>query len=205
MAVVQDAFDIPDDIMIKILTGEYRRIGGVIRYAKGPKKGQIVKLLYPKDVNAEAPARSIGPKAMKFVKNNKKGLIISGGIVCVAVGGLIYYRVKMREPAVVKRFRKALRIYIEEIQKGNLNMDTLNNLMLALEEIKKHKDYERIKIVLSAEDFGTLVNKIHEYTVQLAENNKVEMTEEERRQSENPIINLQKYLKTQKRIFDEAA
>ena len=38
MAVVQEAFDIPADIMTKLLTGEYRRIGGVVRYAVGPNK-----------------------------------------------------------------------------------------------------------------------------------------------------------------------
>ena len=49
MAIVQEAFDIPADIMTKLLTGEYRRIGGVVRYAIGPKKGQIVKHLEPVD------------------------------------------------------------------------------------------------------------------------------------------------------------
>jgi hypothetical protein len=50
MAIVQEAFDIPSDIMTKLLTGEYRRIGGVVRYATGPKKGQIVKHLDPVDL-----------------------------------------------------------------------------------------------------------------------------------------------------------
>lgn len=47
MAIVQDAYDLTDDILMKILTGEYRRIGSVIRYATGPNKGQIVKHLKP--------------------------------------------------------------------------------------------------------------------------------------------------------------
>lgn len=47
MANVQDAYDLTDDILMKILTGEYRRIGSVIRYATGPNKGQIVKHLKP--------------------------------------------------------------------------------------------------------------------------------------------------------------
>lgn len=39
MAVVTEAFDIPLDIMTKLATGEYRRIGGVVRVAMGPNKG----------------------------------------------------------------------------------------------------------------------------------------------------------------------
>ena len=31
MAIIQEAFDISPDIMTKILTGEYKRIGGVVR------------------------------------------------------------------------------------------------------------------------------------------------------------------------------
>lgn len=42
MAIVQDVFDIPDDIATGLVTGLYRRIGSVVRYAVGPNKGQIV-------------------------------------------------------------------------------------------------------------------------------------------------------------------
>ena len=45
MAIVQDAFYIPDDIATGLATGLYRRIGSIVRYAVGPNKGQIVKHL----------------------------------------------------------------------------------------------------------------------------------------------------------------
>ncbi len=206
MAIVQEAFDIPADIMTKLLTGEYRRIGGVVRYAIGPHKGQIVKHLDPVDLKVAEQAQGIGAKALQLAKNNKKGLIIGGVIAgAAAVGGYIYYKVKTHEPAVVAQFRTALRAYIAEIRKGNLDLDTINKLMMALDELKKHKDYEKFKIVLSTEDLDTLVNRIYDYTIRLAENNKVELTEEERSQTDNSILNLQNYLKTQKRIFETAA
>ncbi len=206
MAIVQEAFDIPADIMTKLLTGEYRRIGGVVRYAIGPKKGQIVKHLDPIDLKAAEQAKGIGAKALQLAKNNKKGLVIGGAIAgAVAVGGFIYYKVKTHEPAVVTEFRAALRAYIAEIRKGNLELDTINALMSALDELKKHKDYEKFKIALSTEDLDTLVNRIYDYTIRLAENNKVELTEEELSQTDNSILNLQNYLKTQKRIFESAA
>lgn len=206
MAIVQEAFDIPADIMTKLLTGEYRRIGGVVRYAIGPKKGQIVKHLDPVDLKVAEQAQGIGAKALQFAKANKKGLIIGGVIVGVAVaGGFIYYKVKTREPEVVTQFRTALRTYIAEIRKGNLELDTINVLMSALDKLKKHKDYEKFKITLSTEDLDTLVNRIYDYTIRLAENNKVALTEEELSQTDNSILNLQNYLKTQKRIFETAA
>ena len=206
MAIVQEAFDIPADIMTKLLTGEYRSIGGVVRYAIGPKKGQIVKYLDPVDLKVAEQAKGIGAKALQLAKNNKKGLIIGGAIAgAAAIGGFIYYKVKTHEPAVVTEFRAALRTYIAEIRKGNLELDTINSLMSALDELKKHKDYEKFKITLSTEDLDTLVNRIYDYTIRLAENNKVELTEEELSKTDNSILNLQNYLKTQKRIFETAA
>ena len=50
-----------------------------------------------------------------------------------------------------------------------------------------------------------LVGRIYDYTIRLAENNKVELTESERSKTDNSIINLQNYLRTQKRIFEAAA
>lgn len=206
MAIVQEAFDIPADIMTKLLTGEYRRIGGVVRYAIGPKKGQIVKHLAPVDLKVAEQAKGIGAKALQLAKNNKKGLIIGGAIAgAAAIGGFIYYKVKTHEPAVVTEFRAVLRTYIAEIRTGNLELDTINALMSALDELKKHKDYEKFKITLSTEDLDTLVNRIYDYTIRLAENNKVELTEEELSKTDNSILNLQNYLKTQKRIFGTAA
>lgn len=206
MAVVQEAFDIPADIMTKLLTGEYRRIGGVVRYAIGPKKGQIVKHLDPIDLKVAEQAQGFGAKALQFAKNNKKGLFVGAVITVVAAaGGYIYYKLKTREPAVITDFRFKLRIYIDEIRNGNLKLDTINDLMAALDVLKQHKDYEKYSIALSTDDLDVLVNRIYNYTIKLAEDNDVELTEKEHSHSDNSILNLQNYLKAQKRIFGEAA
>lgn len=206
MAIVQEAFDIPADIMTKLLTGEYRRIGGVVRYAIGPKKGQIVKYLDPVNLKAAEQAQGFGVKVLQFAKNNKKGIIIGTAITgAAAVGGYFYYRLKTREPSVAVEFRSILYIYIEEIRSGNLRLDTINSLMAALDTLRQHKDYEKYSIALSTDDLDVLVNRIYDYTIKLAENNDIELTEKECAQTDNSIINLQNYLKVQRRIFVESA
>ena len=50
-----------------------------------------------------------------------------------------------------------------------------------------------------------MVNRIYEYTVKLASDNAVELTDDEKKSSDNSILNLQRYLKTQKRIFKSVA
>ena len=76
--------------------------------------------------------------------------------------------------------------------------------MSALDELKQHRDYEKFRIALSTEELDVLVNRIYDYTIQLAKNNEIELTEKERTHTSNSIINLRNYLEIQRRIFEEA-
>lgn len=210
MPVVQDAFFIPDDIATGLATGLYRRIGSVVRYAVGPNKGQIVKHLKPIDLKAAEEVQGLGVKALQFVKQHKKGTIIAvAGAAAVGTGAWVYNKVKNHEPKVVTEFRAALRVYIEAIRNGNMDVDKINKLMAALDELKKHKDYEKISIQLTTEELEVLVGRIYEYTVKLAKDNNVELYAEElntaQMKNSGTIINLQNYFKAQKRIFETAA
>lgn len=210
MPVVQDAFYIPDDIATGLATGLYRRIGSVVRYAVGPNKGQIVKHLKPIDLKVTEEAQGIGVKALQFVKEHKKGTIITvAAAAIVGTGAFVYSKVKNHEPKVVTEFRTALRVYIDAIREGNMDIDIINNTMDALEELKQHKNYEKISIQLATENLEVLVGRIYEYTIKLAKDNDVELPEDELRASHaktvGTIINLQNYLKAQKRIFEATA
>lgn len=210
MPVVQDAFYIPDDIATGLATGLYRRIGSVVRYAVGPNKGQIVKHLKPIDLKVAEEAQGIGVKALQFVKEHKKGTIITvAAAAIVGTGAFVYSKVKNHEPKVVTEFRTALSVYIDAIRKGNMDIDIINNTMDALEELKQHKNYEKISIQLATENLEVLVGRIYEYTIKLAKDNDVELPEDELRASHaktvGTIINLQNYLKAQKRIFEATA
>ena len=78
-------------------------------------------------------------------------------------------------------------------------MAQIDALMQALNGLRTHKDYDKFKVELSAEDLDVLVNRIYEYTIRLAENNNIPLEEEEQTKTNNSIVNLQNYLKTQKR------
>ena len=51
--------------------------------------------------------------------------------------------------------------------------------MKALEGLKKHKNYDKISIQLTTEELEVLVGRIYEYTVKLAKDNSVELTNDE--------------------------
>ena len=206
MAIVQDAFYIPDDIATGLATGLYSRIGSVVRYAVGPNKGQIVKHLQPIDLKAAGQAQGLGEKALQFVQHHKKEVGIAAiGAAVVGVGIWGYNKWKNHEPKVLTEFRAALKTYIDAIRNGNMDIDKINGLMEALEVLKQHKDYDKISIQLSAEDLEVLVGRIYNYTIKLAADNAVDLSDDELNLNNGAIINLQSYLKAQKRIFEAAA
>ena len=89
-----------------------------------------------------------------------------------------------------------------------MDISIIDDLMRALDNLKNHKDYDKISIRLTREELEILMGCIHEYTIKLARDNYVELTEQELNaddmKSSSTIINLQNYLKTQKRIFETA-
>lgn len=206
MAVVTESFDIPMDIMTKLATGEYRRIGGVVRVAIGPNKGRIVKHLEPVKMEQADQIQKVGSKIMQVAKNRKKELII-GALVTgtITVGGVVYHKIKSRQPEVVQNYHAALRDYIDDVRSGKLSMESINCLMDSLEELKQNNNYEKIKIELTTEELSVLVNRIYEYTIKLAKDNSVDLADDELSSSDNILLSLQKYLLAQKHIFELAA
>jgi len=208
MAIVQDCYDLTDDILTKILTGEYRRIGSVVRYAIGAQKGQIVKHLKPIKLEKTEEAVNVGAKVLKFVKDNKEFVIVGGVVTVITAAGVVTYKLMTREPKVVKEFRMALKKYVDSIRKGSLNLVTIEELLARLDELKKHKDYEKISVKLTTEELDVLVNRIYEYTVKLAKDNEFELTGKNNIFESNKgasIVDLRKYLTVQKNIFSSAA
>ena len=206
MAIVQDTFYIPDDIVTGLATGLYRRIGSVVRYAVGPNKGQIVKHLQPIDLKAAEQVQGLGVKALRFVQHHKKEVGI--GAACAAAIGLGiwgYNKWKNQEPRVLTEFRSVLKIYVDAIRNGNMEIDIINALIKTLEVLRRHKDYEKISVQLTAEELEVLVGRIYEYTIKLAQDNSVELFDEELHLDNGVIINLQAYLKAQRRIFEAVA
>lgn len=210
MVIVQDTFFIPNDIATGLATGLYRRCGSVVRYAVGSNRGRIVKHLKPIDLKTAEEAQGVGVKALQFAKQHKNETrIVIAGVAAVSAGVWAYNKVKNREPKVVTEFKTMLRVYIEAIRKGNMDVNKINNLIAALEELKNHKEFEKISIQLTKEELEVLVGRIYEYTIKLAKDNGVELMKEElntaNMQDSGTINNLQNYLKAQKRIFESAA
>ena len=208
MAVIQEAFVIPEDMVLKLATGEYKRIGGVVRHAIGSHKGEIVKLLEPVDLKTTKEAKGLIVKALQLISKHKTGVIVGATItILVTTGGVIYMKVRNWEPKVVKEFRANLKSYLDAIRNGNLSVIEIDGLSNALSNLKAYKNYERFKIQLSSEELGVLISRIFDYTAHLAKMNDYSMEGIEstnNKETDATIINLENYLKRQKEWFSVA-
>ncbi|WP_026906816.1 hypothetical protein [Paucisalibacillus globulus] len=188
MTVVQVFLKIPDGIIKKIDTGEYKIIGGVVR----DNKGQLVKHL------SEASKTEI---ILHYAWNNRDTLIKIGKSGYKLTRH--YFDSKKVQQPVVK-FKKAFKVYLDAVCKGALTTELISDMMERLDEVKRIPNYEKINIPLSMQEIDLLMNGLFEYTNKLASDNAIELTGLEKKallKSENLFTNLECFLKTQNRIF----
>ena len=103
-------------------------------------------------------------KAIQFVKQHKKGVgIATVGAALIGVGAWGYNKWKNHEPKVVTEFHAAFRVYINAIRKGKMDVQKITKLMNALDALKQHKNYEKLRIQLTTEELEILVGRIYEY------------------------------------------
>lgn len=208
MAVIQEAFVIPEDLVLKLATGEYKRIGGVVRHAVGPHKGEIVKFLEPVDLKTAKEVKGLVAKALQLISKHKAGVIVGATVtILVTAGGVIYMKVRNREPKEVKEFRSSLKSYIDAMKNGNMTLNEIDALSNALSNLKAYKNFEKFKIQLSSEELGVLISRIFDYTEHMAEMNDYSMDGIEATQNKETdatIINLENYLNRQREWFSVA-
>lgn len=205
MPIMQVPVDIPIDMMSKIIEGTEAITGVVVRNTVGANGGQIIKHLKPVDLQEVDQSLGESSSVFSYIKNHKKAFVVVAvvaGVAGVAAVGRKIYKIKQREPAVVRKYKTLLKKYINALRFGNMNIQIITELIETTEELKKLEDYEKIIIQLPLADLSVIVN---EYTVKLANANSVTLTDTEQAELDSGYFDLQKLLYIQKRIFEAVA
>ena len=213
MAVVQQAFYVPPEVMAKVAKGQYKIYGGVVRWAMGPNKGRIVKHLKPIDPAKQEAAKEIALKAVHVVKEHKAGAIAVGVGAAAVVGGRAAYKAldkrikEKRTPKEVKAFKESLKHYMGAIETGTMSLDKIIDMTNALESVSELSNDSDVKIEVSLKELGSIVQIIVDYTKHLCLDNPIDLSVKEKNIGEqgDNLIDLQSCLALQKRIFEEAA
>lgn len=207
MAVIQVPLDVPDEIFARVLTGEYVRVGGVIRHGVS---GRLVKLL------EDAPPIDEAKEAVKanIAKGNRTGIVIGLGVVAVAAvaGGAAYLatrktkRAQLESPTCVEYYAASLAAYLDAASHGTLDAEIIDRLIADLDAVKQQSDGGAITVDFSTEQAETLVGLVAGHTRNLAEANQLDLSKLEPADGQGAtVIELRPYLEAQRQLFSRAA
>ena len=185
---------------------------------KGKVKAAGNKMAQAASKQKEKIAQSVKTLGKKAV-DNKNGLFLGlaaaaaiAFVVAVVVSataekaGVDYEKTLSHESTdkALKRFRKALKIYIEGVRGATMDRDRIAALDSAIKYLEQNNESEQIKIILSAENLGDLVDLIQGYTKEFAEINGVALSDDACSRNDGALDDLKKYLCAQDRVFVEA-
>ena len=205
MAIIQESYEIPLNYLNGLNDGTLTRVGSVVRNAAGgPEGGQIVTHLDPIEATGNQTIQNFAKKAIDFAKDNKKTLIVTVAVASAStLGYFMYKNFNKKDQKTFEYFNDAFKLYINEINTGSLKLNSINNLIDALNNIDKQKNKKKIEEPLIIM-IDTFINYIFEYTKKLAKDNNIVIDEIEINDIDFNVFPLYKFrdiLLIQKKIF----
>ncbi|WP_157621776.1 hypothetical protein [Serinicoccus hydrothermalis] len=209
MAIIQVPLDIPEEVLARVLTGEYVRDGGVIR----DLGGRLVKLLDDADVGTgieEAAARAgidkWGGRSLTFA--------VGLGLVAVAAAsGAAVWGSKRRRAAEVEDdligvpAPTSLTEYLDAAGEGTLNAVVIDALLADLDAAQDEDQANMPFSGFSSERLRALAGIVASYTNELIGANALELDRlpVAADTSVGSLDDLRRHLELQRRMFDNAA
>jgi len=201
--------EIPDDIYLRLLTGEYVRDGGVVR----DHAGRLVKLL--DDASPIDDAKEAAKAGIAKVVRDRRGIVIGLGVVTVAAtaGGAAYLATRKTKaaqhelPMCIENYSASLVAYLDAARLGTLDAEIIDRLIADLDVVKAESDSGTITIEFSPVQSETLVQIVAGHTRKLAQANQLELSNlpEPATAQGATIIELRAYLEAQRELFSRAA
>lgn len=202
MDIIQVAFEVPSWVEVGIKNGTLKIFGGVVRNLKG----EIVYHL--KDVG------KVIEKA-----NAKTKLIVAGvafiGTIVVVTGAYAANKMMNKKNSFTKainQFNQRFFEYIIAAKNTKMNMEIINKLDDSIELLKNEFSNSNKNLnlegIMDSHQFNELIDSVYRYTLDLIEKNMVDSREigrSNQEELESSIIDLQNYLKLQRKVFAKCA
>lgn len=198
--IVSAKLDIPKEYVKDVTSGAIDISKAVLRDVDSGKIVKHAKLFVDNGDTAEEVVESVGMKNLGIA-----GLVV-GSVALVGFG--VYKVVKnfnkdkeINMPKSITEFHNKLNKYLEEANKGILNVNSIDDVLKAIDEIERLKD-QSIKIDFSTKEVRNLLNSIYKFTAKLNKNdkhNKIKFKAPSKNSKDN-VVCLKDYLKYQKEL-----
>lgn len=190
-AIIQVFYEVPDDILFGLASGEMSRFGSVVR-------GATAIAAHLKEVQPPvAEDASVIQKIATAARNPKVVGVAAGAAAVTVVGGGAYMLIRNREERIGE-LTSSLGAYLEAVRLGRLEEQGVNRVLGAIEDLPRFG--------LRKDRIEPLVREVFLITRQLAEANSRPIPELETPQpGADTIQELRLALETQRSIFRDVA
>lgn len=198
--IVPVKLDVPKEHVKDVTSGAIDISKAVLRDVDSGKIVKHADLFVDNKDTAKEVVESVGMKNLGIA-----GLVV-GSIALVGFG--VYKIVKnfnkdkeIKMPKSITEFHKKLNKYLEEANKGILNVDSIDDVLKAIDEIERLKD-PNIKIDFSTKEVRDLLNSVYKFTTKLNKedkHNKIKFKAPSKNSKDN-VVCLKDYLKYQKEL-----
>ncbi|MFX0538184.1 hypothetical protein ACQBAT_02815 [Ornithinimicrobium sp. Y1847] len=211
MPTIQIAYDVPLDIAKGLATGELSMLGTAAVRNRKHIAAHIQEVSRTISDVDDATSAAIAKSS-----KNPKFIIIGLGVVAAAAvgGGVAAWAMSRKQqeaqpevPECVANYNASLAAYLGAIGSGSLDADLITRLIKNLDALRENADSGTIALVLSVEE-DKLVRIIADYTTKLADANSVELSgldETDSESTQGVIVDMRRYLMTQREIFGQTA
>jgi hypothetical protein len=209
MPLVQITYDVPLGIAKGLATGELSMLGtAAVRNSTGIASHirEVSRTIGDPEQVATRAAKSLrDPKLVLGL-----GVLVAASVGGALGGGILLRRRRISNvaaPQSVQAYNSSLSAYLQAISTGALDADVLSELVASLNALGEESSGGRFSIEVSHDEARTLVNLVRDYARQLAEANGLHQFEAELSavETDDPVVDLRRYLEVQQRIFTEAA
>ena len=193
---------IPKEYVKDIASGAIDISKAVLRDVDSGKIIKHVDLIVDNKDTVKEVTKSVGMKKMGIT-----GLVV-GGIVLAGFG---VYKVvekfnkdkEVKMPKCITEFHEKLNKYLEEASKGILNVDSIDDVLKAIDEVESLKKPD-VKIDFSTKEVRELLNSVYKFTIKLNKeykNNKIKFKGPSKNSKDN-IVCLKDYLEYQRGLVN---
>ena len=166
MTVITESFHIPQEIMNGIDEGLYRRWGGVVRYAVGEHKGEIVTMLKPAVTEQAEVLKEMAADLWEAVQEHKTVILVCAA-AAAAFGSVMYFRHHLRtkrESDSIIACRLALSEYLHAMSRQQADAVVVEELLERIHKVDRHEDV----LPLTEEQKGIIIHEVQRYVNRLA-------------------------------------
>lgn len=205
---VDGYLDIPEKLAAKIASGEVRIITEAVARKSDARIYEYVPFVttLTEDKNDNVVNKVLNESNKKILIGLGVGALVLSTIAIVT-GTVFYFKNKKNliDKECQENFDKYLKQYLMGARNGDINIETLEKLINAIDQISEKNKKGVVMLNINIEEFLEMVYAIYSFTKQLVDKNSIEQKNLEAPKQSSCVKDLRQYLVVQHNVLKKVA